>query len=240
MTAIEKKSQPLPRVIVDSLNHSYGASLLPGSHLNDVSSSVVASAGDLLSPLHIELAEIACADSPLHCIKMRFAAAAVDTETGKVLATGFNSRIRSRELYGLEEPLYCQGDYCIRVAKDVSRTNALIGECEHAFWVMMLSLKDKGIDRKDLEGKNPRIKMYEAGFYKPTDKPYEWLPWVAREPYYTCLYCDDKLLEAGIENVMAIKQLPDDQAPRWTNINVRQSLIYDSRIAQTGYKKAST
>lgn len=236
MTAIEKNSQPLPRVIVDSLNHSYGASLVPGSRLNDVSSSVVTSAGDLLSPLHLELAEIACADSPLHCIKMRFAAAAVDTETGEVLATGFNSRIRSRELYGLSEPLYCQGDYCIRVAEGISRVNALIGECAHAFWVMMLSLEAKGINKVDLKGKNPRIKMYEAGFYKPTDQPYAWLPWVAKEPFYTCLYCDDKLLEAGIEDVMAIKQLPADLAPRWTNINIRQSLIFDSGIAKTGYK----
>lgn len=236
MTAFEKSSQPLPRVIVDSLNHSYGASLLPGSRLNDVSSSVVASAGDLLSPLHLELAEIACADSPLHCIKMRFAAAAVDTETGEVLATGFNSRIRSRQLYGLSEPLYCQGDYCIRVAKDVSRTNALIGECEHAFLVMMLSLKDKEISLDNLKGSKPRIKMYEAGFYKPTDQPFAWLPWVAKEPFYTCLYCDDKLLATGIESVVTMKRLPQDSSPRWTDTNIRQSLIFDSGIAQTGYK----
>lgn len=223
----------LPDVIVASLNLYYAANLALRSTMTDVPADIATLAGDLLNPLHLRLTEIACENTPMHCAKMRFAAAAVDAETGEVLATGFNRRVRSDD-YGLSEPLYCRGADCIRL-RVPARTDALIGECEHALWITMRALEHQGVDLKMFTGPNPRVQLYEAGFSSAKDGPNQWLPWVGTEPFYTCLYCVDKLVRAGIEAVWAIKKLPNQDAPRWTRIDVRESLVHDALIAQSGY-----
>lgn len=118
----------------------------------------------------------AAMDSP--CQKMKFGAVAV--YDGQMVATAYNGH--NPVLKDLCEPK------CIRF--DIpSRTESMIGGCDHAEELLMDKVRDLGISLKETD-------IYVVGLSEKN------LPWVREEAEHTCIRCSHQMHRAGVNSIV--------------------------------------
>ena len=118
----------------------------------------------------------AAMDSP--CQKMKFGAVAV--HEGEIVATAYNNHNPiTKELC---EPR------CIRF--DIpSRTESMIGGCDHAEELVMDKVREKGISLKETD-------IYIVGLSEKN------LPWKREEAEHTCIRCSNQMYRAGVNSIV--------------------------------------
>lgn len=182
----------------------------------------------IFNRLHLSLWDDAFPkDDRDYCRKMRFAAAFLD-EKNRMVTRSQNKRMTA-VIPGSGERL-CTATSCIR-DQITSRTEAVMGDCGHAYFWGIKELWDAGWGNEQIKG----LKKYEAGFnLKSKNNPdvfYE--PWVGKESTYTCPYCITVLgWFLDQPEVTVLKNL-DGQGPRWVDIKLPKAFHQEIRgVAQ--------